>query len=300
MKISMMCNFGLSGGQQCDENHIKKGFEKLGHEVFDNNIPDDVDLILLFKTNKYSREHVIEWKGRYPDIPVWFWTFDNMDRFPNSYPIAKECDLWLGEELGRKSRWEQEGIPFYYFPNHAVPPDIFKKINVPKEYDVVFTGTPYSQNYDPDKNELLKAINERFDLHVFGNSHQAWKAMGIKNTGEPAFDEKLSELYGKSKIVIAISNVQCEGYWSIRTSQSLMCGAFALVRFTPQMEKELKDNVVYFQTVQECTDKIDYYLKHDKEREEIAEKGWMYANSYLTTQQRLTELILLFENRQSL
>ena len=299
LRISMMGNFGKSEWQTCDENWIKKGLEDLGVEVFDNEIPENVDLVLSFKTNKYGPQHIKEWKTK-TRAPIWIWTFDNMDRFPWFYPIAKECDLWLGEELGRRERFIQEGLPFYYFPYHAVPPDVFYPIQQAKIYDVVFTGTPYGGEYNPDKFELLRAIQDKYDLHIFGNNSDGWKKQGLENVHSPVFDEKLSEMLGQAKIVIAISNVQCEGYWSIRTTQSMMCGSFVLARFTPQMEKELKDNVVYFQDIPDCLEKIDYYLKNEEKREAIAKKGYEFALKNLTTEQRLKELLILYGNRQSL
>ncbi len=292
-----MGNFGKSYGATCDENFIRDGFRKLGVEVFENLIPEQVDLILTFKSNKYGVEDIKKWKEK---APVWIWTFDNMDRFPQFYPVIKECDLWLGEELGRSCRFKQEGLPFYYFPYHAVPSQVFYPQTGVREYDVVFTGTPYGGDYKPDKFELLRAVQERFDLHVFGNNEEGWKKQGIKNVHPPVFDEQLSTLYGKSKIVLAISNVQCEGYWSIRTSQALMCESFVLVRFTPQMEKELKDTVVYFQDIPDCLEKIEYYLKHEDKRNAIARRGYENAFLNLKTEQRLKELIILYDNRKSL
>lgn len=292
-----MGNFGKSYGQICDENHIKDGFEKLGIKTFENTIPDQVDLILTFKNNKYTPEDVKEWKKK---APVWIFSFDNMDRFNWFYDYAKECDLWLGEELGRRERFITHYLPFYYFPYHAVPPDVFRHIPQAKIYDVVFTGTPYGGDYNPDKFELLKAIQEKYDLHIFGNNKEGWEAQGLNNIHDAVFDEKLSEMLGQAKINIAISNVQCEGYWSIRTSQALMCRAFVLARFTPQMEKELKDNVAYFQDIPDCLDKIKYYLENESEREKIASKGHYFANNYLTTEQRLKELLILYENRNSI
>ena len=297
MIISLMGNFGLSLGQICDENHIANGFRQLGIKVFENEIPEKVDLILTFKNKKYTVEDVKKWKEK---APVWVWSFDNMDRFSWFYDYAKECDLWLGEELGRRERFKQQGLPFYYFPYHAVPPEVFYPIQQAKEYDVVFTGTPYGGDYNPGKHELLKAIDDRDDLHIFGNNSEGWKSHDYNNVHEPMFDTKLSEVYSRSKIVIAISNVQCEGYWSIRTSQALMCGACTLVRFTPQMEKELRDNVVYFQDIEDCLSKINYLLIHEEERERLAMKGYLYAHACLTTTQRLKELLTLYEFRRSL
>ena len=301
MNISLMGNFGKSYGAICDENYIRDGFGELGIEVFENDETklDQSDLVLCFKSNRFGTEDVKRWKTK-TEVPVWLWTFDNCDRFTWIYPIIKECDLWLGEELGRRERFIREGLPFYYFPYHAVPEDVFKKIETSKIYDVVFTGTPYGADYKPDKFELFKAIQDKFNLFIWGNNSEGWKAKGFNNVFNGVFDEQLSQIYGQSKIAIAISNCQCEGYWSIRTSQCLMSGIFTLVRYTPQMEKELKDYVIYFQDIPDCLEKIDYYLQHDEKREVIAKRGYEYAHKYLTTTQRLRELLILFENRNEL
>ena len=120
MKISLMCEEGLSFGQVRDEVYIGQALSSLGVTFLNNQVVPDVDLILTFKTRRYGVQHIDEWRN-ITKAPIWVWTFDNMDRFPQWYPFIKKCDLWLGEELGRKARWEQEGLPFYYFPYHAVP-----------------------------------------------------------------------------------------------------------------------------------------------------------------------------------
>lgn len=296
----MFHNEGLSYGQVRDEYYIARGFRDLGLEVFQNDesqLPN-VDLVLCFKS-RYGIDDLRRWKTK-TKAPFFVFTFDNMDRFPEFYPFIKECNLWLGEELGRADRFRQEELPFYYFPYHAVPEDIFKKVDSAKLYDVVFTGTPYDGDYKPDKFELLRAVQMKHNLFVWGNNPDGWRAKGIQNVFEPAFDENLSYVYGQSKIVLALSNTQCEGYWSIRTTQALMCGAFVLARYTPQMEKELKDNVVYYDSISDCLDKIEKYLADSQAREEIAKRGYEYAKKYLTVTQRLKELIILYEQRNDI
>ena len=302
-KILLMGNVDtLSCNQITDETHIKDALLELGHQVFVNDeskLPE-VDLILCFKSDKFGVEQIKDWKTK-TEAPIWFWSFDNMlGRCANFLPIIKECDLWLGEELGRQEEIRKQELPFYWFPFHAFNPEYFYKVESEKEFDVIFLGTPYSQNYQPDKLELLKTIQGKFKLDVFGNDYWNWKNQGIENAHPPKFDKEFSELVGKSKINIAISNCQCEGYWSVRSSCILGAGGFCLVCYTPQMEKELKDNVVYFETIDDCLKKIDYYLKHDDERQEIANRGYEYANRYLTVKQRMVELMILFENRKSI
>jgi len=299
-KIAMFGNLGISYGQICDENHIRDAFKDIGCTVYENPSLDllpTVDLILTFKSNRVGPNTIKEWKTK-TTVPVFIWSFDNMDRFSWFYDVAKECDLWLGEELGRRERFLAKGIPFYYFPNHVVNSKYFHKIEMGeqfKEYDVLFTGTPYADDKN-SKFEILRAVQEKFSLHVYGNNPNGWRNQGMKNVYGPAFDDKLSEVISKSKIVLSISNTRLEGYWSIRASQVLLCGGFCLQRYSPQMEKESKDCVVYWSEKDDLLEKIDTYLKSPELRKEVADKGYDYAKKWLTNEQRCRELLIVFEN----
>lgn len=293
-KILMRGNFGKSYNQICDENHIRDALRELGHTVFENDESEiaNIDLILTFKSNSIGPETVKEWKAK-TNAPIYLWTFDNCDRFSWIYDVAKECTLWLGEELGRKRRFEDEGIPFYYFPNHAVNPKYFHLFYADKEYDVMFSGTPYFS----ERTDMLKAIEDAgIDLHIFGNNPDGWKTQGFKNVHGPAFDEELAKVIAKSKIVVGISNTKCYGYWSIRPAQVMLCRGFMIDRYTPGMERELKDGCEYWNTHKELIEKIKYYLENEGEREAISQKGYEIATTQLTNRQRCAELIKLFEN----
>jgi len=287
MKILLFHNEGLNEGQIRDEYHIAEALKELGHEVFQNDEThlNWADLILTFKSNAIGVEQIRRWKQF---APVWVWTFDNMSRFPWFYDIAKECNLWLGEELGQAEEFKQKGIPFYYFPNHSAPPRYFHPIDTPKEYDVMFSGTPYF----PERTAMLTAVRDAgIDLHIFGNRNFE----GFNNHG-PAFDEKLAEAVSKSKIVIGISNANIYGYWSIRPAQVMLCGGFMIDKYVLGMERELKDGCEYWNTHEELISKIKYYLEHEEERNAIAKKGYEIATTQLTNKQRCAELIKLFQN----
>ena len=284
---------GLSYGQIRDEVFIGEALEKLGHTVYRNDESKlaEVDLILAFKSNSFNSQYVRDWKSA-TKAPVFIWTFDNMDRFQWFYETAKECDMWLGEEIGRDDKFKQEKIPFYRFPNHAVNPDIFYPRQLPPEYDVTFTGT----GYFPERTEMLRAIeDEGFDLHIFGNSEASWKEQGFKNVHGPAFDNQLAEVVSKSKIVVGISNTFLAGYWSIRPVQVMLCKGFMIDRYQPLMEQELKDGIEYWSTHEELIQKIRYYLDNTIARLDVEQRGYEIATQNLTNLQRCKELIILFE-----
>jgi hypothetical protein len=296
-KIAMFHATGLNEGQIRDEEHIMNTFQELGHTTFTNDESKiaEVDLILCFKSNTFGADDVKRWKIKMGEkkVPIWIWTFDNMDRFQWFYEIAKECDLWLGEELGRAERFKQEGIPFYYFPNHAVPISRFRPFDLPKKYDVMFSGTPYFS----ERSDMLHAIEDAgFDLHIFGNNPDGWKQQGFKNVHRPAFDDELAKVVSQSKITVGISNTRCYGYWSIRPAQVMLCKGFMIDRYCLGMERELRDGCEYWNTHEELVEKIKYYLEVETEREAIAQRGYEIATTTLTNKSRCAELIKLFEN----
>lgn len=285
---------GLSDGQKRDEYRLADGFRELGHNVYTNDESkvSEVDLILCFKSDTFNKNNVLKWKSQ-TTAPIWMWTFDNIDRFPNYYDTIRECDLWLGEELGRAERFREWGIPFYYFPNHSADKESFHPIDTPKIYDVMFSGTPYFQ----ERINMLRAVEEAgIDLHIFGNNVDGWTKNGFKNVHGPAFDENLATAVSQSKIVLGINSYKCYGMYSIRPAQVMLCGGFMIDQYSLGMERELRDGIEYWQTHEELIEKIKYYLEHEEERNTIAKRGYEIATTTLTSKSRCGELIKLFEN----
>ena len=302
MKICLIGNFGKSYGQTCDETHIYNALKQLGHDVhsiqreeFASKISEferiNLDATIFFKWTGFKTDDVIRWK-KITSSPVLAWTFDYMMFHQDCLPMLKAVDCWLGEELGLLTELEREGYKFHYFPNHAVPETIFKRVEASKEYDIVFTGTYYPRG---GRIDILEALSKLFKVDVFGNGYGNWARHGV--VGHPqVFDDNLPELIAKSKIVLGI-NVTNEtwGYWSIRPAQILMCGGFTIQKYIPGMEKELKDGVAYWHELPDLIEQIKYYLEHEDERNEIAKRGYEIAHQSLTSLVRARELTVLLK-----
>ena len=304
MKLCLIGNFQTSSGQICDERHIKKALEDLGHEVhaiqreeFPGIIGEherlNIDATIFFKWPGFTANHLLMWK-EITKAPVLAWTFDFMFIHQGFLPAMQAADLWLGEELGEKEVFERQGCNFHYFPNHAVPPDVFKKIDGEKIYDLTFTGSPYPNGGRLIQLHLLQDAG--IDIHVWSTDCAGWKREGFNCHGS-AFDTELSKVVGQSKIVLGTNyNNETCGYWSIRPIQVMMSGGFMLHQYVPGMEKELKDGIAYFTSREDCIEKVKYYLEHDEEREAIAKRGYEIAHQNLTSEVRARELIVLLQN----
>lgn len=293
-----------------DEKHIVDALRKLGHKVYEIQRectpigvpltkqlkPEKFDFILIAQWNGYA-QHICNNLKEWYNCPVIYWAFDY--QFKNQedwhFEMAKEADIFLSPEYEHKEFYKSLGCNFYWFPQ-AFAPEFLDKYPQPvnKEYDVVFTGsyTPFGKL----RTDILKAVDQKFDLHIFGVTGHQWQEQGLKNIHPAVMDEGLPELYAKSKIILSIPLEQVEGSWCDRNAQAMACGSFVLFKYVTPAEQIFKDTIGYFNTTEDCFKKIDYYLKNADERELIAYRGYKYAQNYLKTKGRIKELLILLEN----
>ncbi|MDE7018150.1 MAG: glycosyltransferase [Lachnospiraceae bacterium] len=107
-------------------------------------------------------------------------------------------------------------------------------------------------------------------------------------TGEPA-----SKVFVSSKINLNISLKGIEGGTAKRVIDIMGVGGFALTNYcaeTAELFEEDKE-IVMFKTPEELLEKVDYYLAHDKEREEIARAGQEKVLNCFTYQKMMQHIL---------
>jgi len=145
-------------------------------------------------------------------------------------------------------------------------PSLHRKLeNVNKEYDIFFSGN-LNQDIYKKRNKLL------YQVAKLSNKYK------ILATQEVYGDEYV-ELLNKSKIVINHCN---KDEANLRTFETLACESLL---FVDENNLELKD---YFTDKEHCifykkenlNELLEYYLKHDDEREKIAKQGYEKVQEY--------------------
>jgi hypothetical protein len=283
-------------GSQPDERHVSDCLALLGYKVTEfqrdktepNLLKGKFDLILVSQWNEYPKNYCKKLKKRFK-CPVVFWAFDYQEDGQAWHEeMVKECDLYLSPLMDSK------------YPNHqwlpqAFAPMFLDKLNVFKEYDVVFTGTYLPQG--EFRTEVLKAVDKKFDLHVFSVTQEEWRAQGLKNVHPPIIDHDLPELYGKARVVLSVDLFPGhKGCWSDRNAQAMACGACVIYKYAPLSEEEFQDGVVYFNTIDECLSRIQFLLDNKDVARKVAEKGHVIAKSSLMAIHRVKNLITILEN----
>ena len=81
----------------------------------------------------------------------------------------------------------------------------------------------------------------------------------------------------------------------LRSLDVLGCGAFLLSNFQPELAEYFEEGkeVVMYSTLAEANDLMQYYLKHDSERDSIAAAGYRRAKEDFSYEKQLTKLITL-------
>lgn len=173
-----------------------------------------------------------------------------------------------------KSQW---GCSPFYKPDFAAP----------KEYDVTFIGQKHGIR--PQIVEALRASQINFRL--FGQYWDGYPEWGGYLT---SFDDMM-KVFQRSKINLNLSNP-----WHIGTLPQIKgrlfeipaCGGFQLTTPADDTESYYINNkeIVIANSLSDLTEKIKYYLEHEKEREEIALAGYNRSMKDHTWNQRFHDI----------
>lgn len=147
------------------------------------------------------------------------------------------------------------GPDYEYEPSDIIMPSVFeKKVTV------------------LERNRLLGAVSEMedIDFRLYTNSKTY-----IPNKGTVDYKKEMPLVFNQSRINLNISLRSIHSGIPLRVIDIMSCGGFVLTNYQSEIAEFFEDNkeVVIFSSMEECLDKIQYYLEHEDERTAIAEAG---------------------------
>lgn len=297
-------------GEEADQVHLAREMEDLGdtvrripqdewrEHVLDGkdypNVPKDLkaDINIITKWHHFDDGSFIHTLRTRSGAPVFYFVWDYMwdMGFPQWHiDMIKAADLYLGNDV-RCGFYTQKNC--YYFPFDVADGDLPRFQNKEKLYDVVFFGSHLAQG---NRIDWLTEINQTHKVKIFSWNYQEWLDKGFD--AEPAvYGVAFMEKVAQSKIVLGFSvSPHTWGYWSNRVGKVLLAGGFLLYQYAPGMELFIRDGAEYFSSIEEAVDKIAYYLKEERERERIVDRGLEIARDKFTSKARVAELMILIE-----
>ena len=124
--------------------------------------------------------------------------------------------------------------------------------------------------------EIVKAFGEKYRFNLYSGSDLIrYPLLKKHHKGIVDYHKQMPLVFAHSKINLNLSLRSIHSGIPLRVLDIMACGGFVLTNRQPEIVEYFRDGreVVTFGSMEECLDKIDYYLEHDEERRMIASLG---------------------------
>jgi spore maturation protein CgeB len=215
---------------------------------------------------------------------------------PPSEEYLKQFDLIITSFPHYVDFFRKLGIKSEY-QKLAFEPRVLKKIGKQKRiYDTTFIGsfTPYHIK----GTQLLEEVVTRVPVHVWGQGLRYLSPLSPlrKNYHGKTWGTDMYKILAQSKLVINRHIGVSEQYANnMRLYESTGMGAMLITDDKKNINDlfEVGKEVIVYQNEKDLSDKIKYYLRHDKERKKIAEAGQRRTLRDHTYPKRMKELTMV-------
>lgn len=297
MKVLLL--FPMADGQTGPA--IKYAFEQLGHEIraVDARLqPHDSykvacdfkpDLIFCSRTQALTWK-VTEIKAKFKNAIACVWNVDtrhSINEWSHLFPLIRACDYYFVVADKLIPQWRIINPNTHWLPQ-GLQNEVYNKPGTlagedAKKYacDASFAGT--RTGHHKSRVPYLKAVEK------MGIDFRQWGCLGVPRV----YDEEHNKMVALSKINIACSGWPGNGkYSSVRNYKILGAGGFLL-----ELEREglyglFPLNIFdCYWTPQELVEKVQYWMEHEKERREIAERGYKWVHENATYTHRIRDAL---------
>lgn len=273
---------------------IKYAFEQLGHEVkavdakrhpllsYSIAYAFRPDLIFCSRTKELT-EQVTSIKKKFANTMICMWNVDtrnSIQEWDYLFPLIKLCDYYFvvasklipdWQKINPNTHWLPQGLQeeVYHKPREITDEDR-------KKYccDISWAGTARKQ-----RRPFLNAIDQ---MNI---NFKYWGCRGVKRI----YDEKHNKMVSLSRINLCCSGwPENEAYTSVRNYKVMGAGGFALELNRTNLEDifpmTLPGLMGTYVSVDDLIQRIRFWLDHEKERKEIAERAykWIHENATYT------------------
>jgi len=214
-----------------------------------------------------------------------------------SWENLKQFDLIITSFPHYVKLFESKGIASGYL-KIGFDPRVLKKVGLfPRKYGVVFVGS-----ITPGHNAGTKALEKlasRIPLHVWGQGVEYLSPVSPlrKNHHGPAWGFDMFQILAQSKIVVNRHVSVADGFANnMRLYESTGMGAMLITDYKKNLGDlfRIGSEVEAYSSIPELVEKVEYYLRHDSERETIAKAGQkrtLEDHSYLDRMRSLVSMV---------
>jgi spore maturation protein CgeB len=184
--------------------------------------------------------------------------------------------------------------------------DILAQVKKKVGYEPKFSSTKESADFKTwlefasmtvYRREVVEELRD-FDIHLYGDD--GWKEIikgGIKFLGKVDYYKELPLIYNATTINLNITRAQMKTALNQRVFDVAACGSFLLSDYREDLERLFDvDEIAYFRDKRELREKVLYFLRNKKEREDIAHRARVRVLHEHTYRNRAEEIIRVMKD----
>lgn len=251
------------------------------------------ELVIVLTFRNLDENTIALLRQAVPQARFLGWYEDPLDGVNKStLNICRNLDWFIATGCGRHLAdiTKKCGIRGAFMPNPC-DPDIERRYDVPDSYrcDIIFTGKLGHKKCGTDETraDLIQTLVQQYGMVIHGALDRP-RINGL---------EYLRRISG-AKVGLSInSSNDIRMYHSDRLINYLACGTFVLAKAVPDSNILFEDHkhICYFTTAEECVELLEYYLKQDVERGEIARRGMERAHTEFNCEKIARHVLDLIE-----
>ena len=179
-----------------------------------------------------------------------------------AFGLGPAVDLTLQTTPAMITRYLKAGYPAIYFP-FASDPNIFCP-SAEKDIDVLFIGNCYGKR----EKLIAKCVGAGISVEAYGLEFPSGHIAG----------EEVPRLFGRSKIILGsglVGHSPSLTTLKLRDFDGPMAGALYLTSHNPLLANhfDIGEDILTYVNIDDCINKIKYFLSNEKERLRIAANG---------------------------
>lgn len=143
-----------------------------------------------------------------------------------------------------------------------------------------------------DRTVYLESVTDFFTLDLFTGSNIK-KCLKEKKHGSISYITQMTQVFRQSKININISLRSITSGVPLRCLDIMGAGGFLLTNYQPELCEYFEEgkDFIYYEDVGDMLQKIDYFLKHEHERKEIARNGYEKVKANFNYEKKVKEIL---------
>lgn len=198
--------------------------------------------------------------------------------------LFKIVDCTYNVAIGEAEMFEKEGMASKWLVQ-GIWPGIDNKPSGRKRYEheISFLGS-------------IDSLHERSGgrISLLRELYSAGHTLNL----EPAYSTEASAVYFLSRINLGHAHSPDIGENSVRDFKIMGSGGFLLTQWYRGIEEYMNIGVEMdcYKSIDECLDKVKYYLEHEEEREKIAQTGYEACHDRHKYSDRLKTMINDYKN----